>query len=545
MPLKLFTGAEAIANIRSNPYADWPSRTAADENRIEPMCKPAFKPSFELVPGEKIFTIGSCFARNVERVLMRRGFDVVTSLLAWPDRSIDTLGNGVLNNYGVASIENEFRWALDPDHPFDADKHLLEAAPGRYVDPHLPVRPAPRERIMSYREAITDVTRRVTECRVVIMTLGLSELWFDVQTATYLNRAPQRMQVARDPGRFELHLLDFAETMRSLEGALALLRKYCRPDQRILMTISPVPLGTTHVDDDVLVVNSYSKSVLRAAAAHIAAAHDNVDYFPSYESVMLSERALAWQDDQVHVQPELVQLNVERMVEAYSPRGGRKAPPDVELRLIQANDEIAAHNAQGAALALEPLRGAEGLEPEFLVPFAELCLRLNWPDDARAAMDKLPPSAGHWRRSLIEARLALYEGAGEKAAVILAELLQDKPKSLSILRAYIDALESLERHDEALAALKTWAEISRNSPEPFRRAAVIHRAKGDADAAERAYRAALATGKVNENHVLDFTEFLIEEKRLNEAAEQLKLFRPESRMAHRRAEALRAFLPSV
>src|SRR5262249_18415072 len=122
MPLKILTGAEAIANLRSNPFAEWPSRQTEDMNRIEPLCRPACAQSFRFAPRGKVFTMGSCFARNVERELAARGFDVATSQLAWPEKNVETAGNEVLNNYGVVSIENELRWALDPDCPFDPHK---------------------------------------------------------------------------------------------------------------------------------------------------------------------------------------------------------------------------------------------------------------------------------------------------------------------------------------------------------------------------------------------------------------------------------------
>src|SRR5262249_41291942 len=147
----------------------------------------------------------------------------------------------------------------------------------------------------------------------------LSELWFDCETGAYLNRTPPRTFVARHPERFEVHLLSFEETMASLRAVVALLGAHCRADQRILLTVSPVPLTNTHSTDDVLVVNRYPKAVLRTAAEHIAADHGHIDYFPSYESVILSERGHAWADDQVHVRKGLVQLNVERMIEAYRP----------------------------------------------------------------------------------------------------------------------------------------------------------------------------------------------------------------------------------
>lgn len=53
--------------------------------------------------GEKVFTIGSCFARNVETELMKVGFDVPVR------RVLHDLGLGseVINNFGTPSIYNE------------------------------------------------------------------------------------------------------------------------------------------------------------------------------------------------------------------------------------------------------------------------------------------------------------------------------------------------------------------------------------------------------------------------------------------------------
>ncbi len=545
MPLRRFSGAQAIANIRSNPFAEWPSRAVPDTNRIEPLCKPAFSPSFTLEPGEKIFTIGSCFARNVERALMKHGFDVVTSGLAWPDKSIDTQSNGVLNNYGVVSIENEFRWALDPDRAFDPEKHFMEVAAGRFVDPHIPVRAAALEKIMQYRTAITEVTRRVKECRVVVMTLGLSELWFDALTRTYLNRTPPRMLVAQQPERFELHLLDFAETLRSLEASVALLGAHARPDQRILLTVSPVPLAVTHTDQDVLVANSYSKAVLRTVAEHIATKHAHVDYFPSYESVVMSERQEAWTEDQVHVQMPLIQMNVQRMIEAYMPRGRSRGPDDVKARLADAEEEIEAHNLEAAAAILAPLREADELEPDFAVLYAELCLKLGRLDDARAAIAKLSQDVAGRRAKLIEARIEIHGGAGEKAIALLAVLAQEYPKWPAVMRAQVDAYEQMGRLDDALLALRRWSDRARISAEPYRRAAHIHRARGDAASAERAFKEALAMPKAGNEYVLDYIEFLIDEKRFAQAVREIEALRPETKASHRRLERIRAFLPTT
>ncbi|MBV8976021.1 MAG: GSCFA domain-containing protein [Alphaproteobacteria bacterium] len=546
MPLVKLSGSEAIANLRGNPAAAWPARHPPDRNRLEPVCKPSFLPRFRLVPGEKIFTIGSCFARNIERALLQRGFDVVSAKVKWPEGVRDTVENGVLNNFGVPSIENELRWALDKDHPFDPDRHLMEVASGRFVDPHIPMRPGPRERALLMRQTATEVTRRVVECRVVVMTLGLSEVWFDVETATYLNRAPPRRLVERIPERFELHVLDHDETLRALEATIALLKAHCPSQQRILLTVSPVPLGTTHTAGDAIVANSYSKSVLRTAAEHVAARHAHIDYFPSYESVMLSDRSQAWMDDQIHVQPALIQLNVARMLEAYLPSSEADAAADIPARLKEAQEEAQARNVDGALAILDAVREAGLRDASFALLYAELCLKKDRLADARATLAYLPEDAAGWRRGLVEAGLAMRGGRSAEALAVLEALAERHPKIPAVCRARLDAHEQLGQYEQALAAAKRWAEIlPRSSPEPIHRAALIHQARGDAKAAEAAFRTLLQMPQMRTGHVLDYIEFLIAQGRLDDAAREAALLKPDLAADRRRLRLLENFLPTA
>ena len=46
---------------------------------------------------------------------------------------------------------------------------------------------------------------------------------------------------------------------------------------------------------DIVVANTWAKSLLRAVAQEWASAHPNVDYFPSYEIVQNSDRAAVWE----------------------------------------------------------------------------------------------------------------------------------------------------------------------------------------------------------------------------------------------------------
>ena len=103
------------------------------------------------------------------------------------------------------------------------------------------------------------------------------------------------------PTRYEFHLTSFAENWTNLEAIYALLSQYGHPNVHIIVTVSPVPLMNTFSSMDIVVANTWAKSLLRAVDQEWAAAHANVAYFPSYEIVQSSDRAAVWECDFRHV----------------------------------------------------------------------------------------------------------------------------------------------------------------------------------------------------------------------------------------------------
>jgi hypothetical protein len=352
VPLHRIPADIAVANRKNNFHSGWGDRSLP--NRVEPIARPVFKASFSIAPRSKIFTVGSCFARNVEDELIRRGFELPTRLVQVEDSS-------VLNNYGAASIFNEFAWAFG-ERPFVPQDHIVEVAPGKFADLHMPPnrRPQPYADALARRESIMQAYRQAAECSVIVMTLGLVESWFDTRTGYYLNVGPRPSQIRAEPERFELHVLSFEECHDFLERTIGIIRRHGRPDVRMLLTVSPVPLTNTHRDEDVIVANMYSKSVLRAVAETVVARHEFIAYYPSYESVMYSDRQRAWLDDMVHVRDEIVALNVGRMVEAYV-----GAPSLAELR-----EELRSRGVVAAVEAARRMR-AEASEEAARAFFAE------------------------------------------------------------------------------------------------------------------------------------------------------------------------------
>ena len=213
---------------------------------------------------------------------------------------------GFTNKYNTFSIYNELRWALDPAAEFPRES-LVDIGNGLFYDPH--TNPALEvgslEETIHRREILQSVTRRIVECRVVIITLGLGEVWRDKIADIFLNHAPIPEARRSHPYRYEFHITNFAQNLSNLERIHTLLSQFGHEDVQIVVTVSPVPLMATFSGEDVVIANTYSKSMLRTVAQEWAAAHKNVHYFPSYEIVQNSDRVVTWEEDLRHVKAEV------------------------------------------------------------------------------------------------------------------------------------------------------------------------------------------------------------------------------------------------
>ncbi|MCP5080279.1 MAG: hypothetical protein GY948_01125 [Alphaproteobacteria bacterium] len=541
MPTTIIPGSKAVENLKANELSAWPSRLDP-ENRIEPLCKPGFSPNFHLESGEKIFTIGSCFARNIEKALASRGFDVVTRRILSAGHTLFRHRANILNNYGVPSILNELTWALDEDRPFDAEANLFELYPDRFVDIHLPaaIRPASRDEVLERRKVITDITGEVKNCRVVVMTLGLTEVWFDRQSGLYLNYSPRRALVAKHPDRFELHVLSYADTLTYLRQIVAVLKQKCGSAQRLLLTVSPVPLTATYTGRDVLVANGLSKAVLRTAADEIIAENDHIDYFPSYESVTLSTRDAAWEEDQRHVEQAAIDLNIGRMIDGYVSRDS-KGSADLDTQITKARAALADGGRKKAIRLLEPFADQLDTSAELAALFAETCLALGRSEDAQRAIASIPKDWGGWQRGVLEARVMTANGEAEQSVALLTTLSEAEPQRTSIWQALAEAQVALSNWPDALFAAKRWSNLAPTAGEPYRLIADIHRATDNLDQADAAYRAAMEAEYGGQEFLMDYAEFLLEQKRFDEARTCLKSTIPETRWQQERLQNLLLF----
>lgn len=319
-PLETISAADAYAHARSNKLRRYPSPDR-DGDRLYPLAAPSAKPSFRINKTDKVFTIGSCFARNVEASLIAAGMRVTSneSDLGPVGESLGFTAN-FFNKYAIHSIYNDLKWALERDtYPGD---DVIYAMPqkGLYADLQLGMSKLdfPIADIRDFRNRYLDVMARAVDADVIIITLGYVETWYDTKLGIYLNTSPPQPLVKAQPDRFEFRVLSYGDVLDALRDVHGLLCKHREKPLKMLVTVSPVPLLSTFRDIDVLVANTYSKSVQRAAIDEFIASAEGVDYFPSYEFVMLSNPSIAWaRGDYRHVNPDLVARIMSNVITQY------------------------------------------------------------------------------------------------------------------------------------------------------------------------------------------------------------------------------------
>jgi hypothetical protein len=328
--LHVATATEAIENYRENPAATWYKDGADPDDRagryafqrLRQNCfVPHIAPTFKLRREDKFYAIGSCFARGLENALAAQKVvveSVAPEFVQFQPANKETSGLGFTNKYNTYSILNELRWALDPKAAFPRDS-IVQLTKTTWYDPH--TNPTLEfvgfEETLERRSLMQTVTKRIRNCRAVIVTLGLAEVWRDIKADVFVNRTPIPSLFKTDPDRYEFYLTSFAENLANLEMVHRLLSQYGHPDFHVIVTVSPVPLMNTFSTMDIVVANNWAKSLLRAVAHEWAAIHSNVDYFPSYEIVQNSEHKAVWEHDLRHVRGEVTQHIIDLFVRNY------------------------------------------------------------------------------------------------------------------------------------------------------------------------------------------------------------------------------------
>ena len=318
------SGAEALDCARKNDSKRWYTAGSADAGSaatrltLRGVGLPfQFKPKFLLSRQERIFTIGSCFARNVEEVLAANGISVPTLSLEIQEDFYNTpvRKNAALNRYTPHAMLSEI------EHLFSAaptDIGFLPCGNDQYLYPFAALtRPNSLHNAEHLRRLITNTNQSLTDCDAVFITLGHTETWFDNELGIFLNGTPPPQLIARSKDRFCFTNVGFLDAFAAISRLLELIRAASLRPKKFILTVSPVPIQTTFTAADIIQANTHAKSTLRAVASELSRSHRDVDYFPSYEIVLNSDVRFAWMADRVHVRNPMVEHIMDVFQTAY------------------------------------------------------------------------------------------------------------------------------------------------------------------------------------------------------------------------------------
>lgn len=210
----------------------------------------------------RVIAIGSCFASLFAEWLAAQGFN----------RAFDSTSDISLvrNPFETpAVVAQQFRWAFGE---FDPDLAFWFTPDKQRFDPT--------------EERRENLRATLAQAEVLIITLGLAETWFDVQSGEPIWRIPPSDY--RDD-RYAFKVSSVADSVDALETIDRIRREHL-PNSKILYTVSPVRLSATFRQMSPIVANVASKAIVRAALDEFLRVHadelgDVYHYFPSYEIV--------------------------------------------------------------------------------------------------------------------------------------------------------------------------------------------------------------------------------------------------------------------
>ena len=285
--------SKAPTDKRDHPYRHQPDhafwrRTVQDVYPLD--IGHWYKKKFSLA-GRKLATGGSCFAQHIGRELKRQGsayLDVEPAPGFLPPSLHLDYGYGIYSaRYGniytsrqlLQLLQRAFGEFEPAERPWERD--------GSFVDPFRPhLEPhgvdSPDEVDALRRYHLGQVVSLFEQTDVFVFTLGMTETWMSTVDGAVFPVAPGTAGGVYDETQCKFLNLTYPEIVEDLEAVIARLRSI-NNRMAFIFTVSPVSIMATGSRNQVVVANTYSKSILRGAAGYLTDKYEFVDYFPGYE----------------------------------------------------------------------------------------------------------------------------------------------------------------------------------------------------------------------------------------------------------------------
>ena len=266
-----------------------------------------------------IASIGSCFAREIKFWLRENEYNYLQLATGPCTEAGSARYDRVYNTF---SIRQEVERAFGLFKPICTHWNFEEDGKERWLDPHRHCVAWEDQADMDseLEEHETAVHRAFTEAKVIIITVGQGEIWYDKRDNSVFPMAPPTKVFDRSIHAFRMS--SFSENYANLQRIYELIKQH-NPDVHLIVTVSPVPLLATFQARNSIEANCGSKSMLRAVVDEFVRAHcDDVSYFPAYEIVTCTNTD-PFQDDARHVQRTTVDTIMSLFEHRFLRRGER------------------------------------------------------------------------------------------------------------------------------------------------------------------------------------------------------------------------------
>jgi len=199
----------------------------------------------------KIFTMGSCFARNISRKLQSLG--LICENLEIAEQLNSSYANVALVDYILGrntSSSNNSR----------LEELLGDAQNKEYL------------------------LNKIIDTNVLILTLGVAPVLFSRYDGSFVMPRPSRLTTRALADKYEWRTTTVEENVRNIKYVIESIRTIS-PGIKVVLTVSPVPLSVTFEFGSAICADSLSKSIMRVSADQLVRGNnlENIYYWPSFE----------------------------------------------------------------------------------------------------------------------------------------------------------------------------------------------------------------------------------------------------------------------
>jgi|688.fasta_scaffold189071_1 hypothetical protein len=343
-----------------------------------------------ITPDTRITAFGSCFAEHIATHLSNRNYDVLNRK---PVRSyIVDMAEGITSTF---ALRQQFDWAF------------------RSIAPTQPLWFGYRGEDFGYDEDVRRNTQEIFEqTEVFIVTLGLSEIWYDEPTGEVFWRAiPIEVY---DSSRHRFRVTTVEENRANLRAIYDTIEEFV-PGARLVISVSPIPLVATFRPNSSITSNAVSKAVLRVAVDEVyrEIGHEGrFFYWPTYEVAEHGFGAGRFLPDRRHIRQPVLDY-VMSLFETYY---CIDAKPQIPLDLARIRAMNAAGDLSGLAFLL-----SHGKFPRALHRWARVRIFLDDHETAalvaEAAVARRPDEPRLQKTVAMVRRAAISAGARDGSSV--------------------------------------------------------------------------------------------------------------------------------